>query len=97
MKDNMDNKGGIDIQSWIVGIVGFTIVWILWATLTPAIDSLTTVTTGTALNLPVQFANIGLLIQKIWNFGMVINAGAWLIFILWSSIKVEVAEYVYDQ
>jgi hypothetical protein len=92
----MDDRGGIDVEAWITAIVGFSLVWIVWTTMTPAIDKLTVAITGPSLNLPIQSINLAYLVQKVWSYGMIINAGGWLLYILWSSIRQEVAEQQYE-
>lgn len=88
----MDNKGGIDVGAWITAIVGFTFCWIVWSTLTPALDMLHNQIVNPSMNLPLSAVNVAHLIQKVWSYGMIINAGGWLLFILWSSIRKEVEE-----
>ena len=89
----MDNRGGIDIESWVTAIVGFTVCYVVWVTVTPAINNLHDVIL--TLGLPTKSITLAHLVQKVWNYGMIINAAGWLLFIVWSSIRVEVAESEY--
>jgi hypothetical protein len=91
----MNNKGGIDVGAWITAIVGFTFVWIMWTTFTPAIDILTRYIGHGQITLDPRSTTLVDLVQKIWNYGMVLNAAGWILYILWSSIRREVGEEAY--
>lgn len=92
----MDNRGVVDIQAWITAMVGFTLVWVIWTTVTPVEDKFVQAIVNGNMQLPIQSLNLALMVQKIWSYGMIINAVGWLLFILWSSLRREVAESGYE-
>lgn len=90
MIKRLGNKGGIDPTAWIVGIAGFAATYMVWVFTSPLLREL--VGFGEGLNLP-QVANQQFdFIKLLFDYAMVVNAAVWLIYIIFSSIRVEVEE-----
>ena len=90
MKLINDNGGGIDLQAVVVAIVGFSTVWIVWTTMSPVINELSEVATGGMIDLPDKALNKFSFYTLMFDYAMVINAGGWLLYIVYASIRQEV-------
>lgn len=90
MNSTNRNEGGIDLEACIVAIVGFSAVWIIWTTFSPIINKMDAVATNPGLGLPDKALNKISLYDMVWQNAMLLNAGGWLLYIVYSSIRQEV-------
>ena len=89
----LNNRGTVDVTSWLMGIAGFTITYFVWSFASPIIKSL--IVSGTAMMLPDIANNQFVFIQNLFDYAMIFNAGVWILYIILSSIQSEVEERVF--
>jgi len=89
-----DNRGSVDVNAWVVGIVGFTVTYFVWIFTAPIITQLNTVATDGGLNLPAEALAVLPTIEDFYQWGLIFNAAVWLIYIVYSSIREEVESSV---
>jgi len=87
-------KGSIDLDAVLTGIIGFAISYMAWVFMSPSLKELNTAALNS--NLPDVGVNALTKIQDSYDYAMVIIAAAWLLYILYSSIRREVENRVYQ-
>jgi hypothetical protein len=89
MKFLKDESGSVDVEAWLSAIVGFSVVYILWVMFTPVFiqlhDLAITLVTG-------QWVNAINFVMVVWNYGVIIDAAYWIVYIWATTIREEVAE-----
>ena len=89
-----DNRGSVDVNAWVVGIIGFTVTYFVWVFTAPAISQLKDIAVNGGLNLPAEALAVLPTIEEFYEWGLIFNAAVWLIYIVYSSIREEVESSV---
>jgi len=89
MKLLFDENGGVEPETWLVGIVGFISLYIIWVVFTPVISDLCTF----ALTIVSGRSATGIrFVRRAWDYGILIDAVFWIAYIWGSVIHEEVSE-----
>ena len=84
-----DESGGVEPESWLVGIVGFLSLYIIWVVFTPVVSDLCTF----GLTIVSGRSATGIrFVRQAWDYGILMNAIFWVAYIWASTIHEEVNE-----
>jgi len=95
MNKILGNRGSVDPEAWITGLFGFSITFIAYIAFGPTFLELSEATNNMGLG-DVAINNLSLT-QMMYDYAMIFNAGAWLVYILYSSIRQEVEERMFQR
>lgn len=91
----MRNRGSIDPVAWVNGLMGFVICFLVWSFSEPIVQAL--MQAAVNLYLPDVANNLIIFTNNLYEWGLVFNAGIWLLYILLSSIRQETQYYGIQQ
>lgn len=92
---HMGNRGSVDIQAWLTGLMGFVVTYMLYILFGPTVKEM--MGAAASMALPAEANSQIAFTEMMYNYGMVFLAGGWLVYIIYSSIRKEVAEKVYSR
>jgi len=89
----LGNRGEIDPIAWITGVTGFFITYAVWTFASPVVVEL--IRFGVGLGISEIAVEQLYFTETVYNWGLVINAGVWILYIILSSVLSEETDVVF--